>query len=200
MLLGALAGGRSWSGRAARLALVLLLVTLTAFWTGGEVLSGTVERLAEEIGRPDESIRGRLWADALMLWQNAPVLGTGLGTFDVAYPRFRTIEAPFTFSHAESDWVQLLTDTGLLGVGLALAALSSVALALARQVRQAPTRAGRLFALAGLVILGGTAVQGIGNYNLPVTSNFIYLALAVVLGARAHDAPERPASARSAAQ
>ena len=42
----------------------------------------------------------------------------------------------------------------------------------------------RALALAGLVALGGTVVQGIANYNLPVMSNFIYVALAVTLAAR----------------
>jgi hypothetical protein len=43
-------------------------------------------------------------------------------------------------------------------------------------------------ALAGLVALGGSVVQGIANYNLLIMSNFIYLALALVLASGTLDA------------
>ena len=46
------------------------------------------------------------------------------------------------------------------------------------------SRWARALALAGLVALGGTVVQGIANYNLPVMSNLIYVALAVALATR----------------
>ena len=87
------------------------------------------------------------------------------------------------FTHAESDWVQLLTDTGVLGLGLAFAVVASLGLALLWQYRHTESRWARALALAGLVALGGTVVQGIANYNLPVMSNLIYVALPMALAA-----------------
>jgi O-antigen ligase len=195
MTVGSVAHGRSWSGRAAGLALVTILVVLAGVWIGGDILYGTVERLAEELERPEESTRVRLWADALGLWRDTPVLGTGLATFGVAFPRFRTLQGPVTFTHAESDWVQLLTDTGAMGLGLALAAVASLGLVLLRRYRPTESRSARALALAGLVALGGTVVQGIANYNLPVMSNFVYLALSVSLAARSKEVLDgRPAT------
>ena len=188
MITGSLARGRSWSGWAARLALGTALIVLAGVWIGGDIVYGTVERLAEELGRPEESPRLLIWADALKLWRAAPVLGTGFATFGVAFPRFRTLEAPVVFSHAESDWIQLLTDTGAVGLTLALATIASLGLALLRRYLHAESRWARALALAGLVALGGTVVQGIANYNLPVMSNFIYLAVALGLAVRASDA------------
>src|SRR5205807_9148593 len=63
-----------------------------------------------------------------------------LGTFAVAYPHVRTLQAPVTFTHAESDWVELLTDTGAVGLGLALAATAALGLALRRRLRHADSR------------------------------------------------------------
>jgi O-antigen ligase len=189
MVVGSVARGSSWVGRAVRIALVSILIVLAGAWIGGDVLYGTVERLADELGRPTESPRLLIWADALSLWLRTPVLGTGLGTFGVAFAGARTIEAPVVYTHAESDWVQLLTDTGVLGLALALAALVSVALVLVQRLRQAQARSARLFALAGLVVLAGAGIQGIGNFNLSIMSNLFYLALAVVLAGNRHDAP-----------
>jgi hypothetical protein len=188
MVLGSLAGERSWSGRAARLGVMTLLIVAAGAWISSEVFYGTIERLAEELGRPEESSRVRIWSDALGLWRSAPVVGTGLATFAVAYPRFRTIEAPVIFTHAESDWVQFLTDTGVVGLGLAMGVAVSIALALAPRFRAAERRAANIFALAGLVALVGSIIQGIGNYTLPLAANLTYLALAVVLGVRCHGA------------
>jgi O-antigen ligase len=198
MVVGSVARGGTWVGRTVRIGLVAVLIVLAGAWIGGDVLYGTVERLADELGRPTESPRVLIWADALSLWLRAPVLGTGLGTFGVAFAGVRTIAAPVVYAHAESDWVQLLTDTGVLGLGLALAALMSLALVLVQRLRQAQGRSARLFALAGLVVLFGTAIQGVGNYNLHVMSNLIYMALAVVLAANGHEAPA-PSAARPTA-
>jgi len=151
-------------------------------------------------------VRVRVWGDALALWSHFPLRGTGLDTFGVAFPAVRTVRAPVVFEHAESDWIQLLTDTGALGLLLAVTAVGAVARALLRRRPQG-------IALAGLVALLGTVVQGIGNYNLPIMSNLIYLGLIVALALKRdrelnwqapdQDAPRgesRPAAPRSAPQ
>src|SRR5207248_2799955 len=82
------------------LALGTVLIVLAGVWIGGDIVHGTVERLAGELGRPEESPRLFVWADALKLWRAAPVVGTGFATFGVAFPPFRTLQAPVVFSHA----------------------------------------------------------------------------------------------------
>jgi O-antigen ligase len=139
-----------------------------------------VERLVEEVGRPAESGRVQLWGDALGLWRGSPVVGTGLASFGAAFPAVRTLQAPVAYTHAESDWVQLFSDTGLLGLALALAAATAVAAVLLDRLRKEASPRSRALALAGFVALLGAIVQGIGNFNLPVMSNLAYLAAALV--------------------
>jgi O-antigen ligase len=184
MVVGSVAGGGSWIGRTVRVGLAAVLIVLTGAWIGGDMLYGTVARLADEVGRPTESPRLWIWADAMSLWLRAPALGTGVGTFGVAFAAVRTIEAPVVFAHAESDWVELLTDTGVLGLALALATVVSMVLPLVQRLRRGQSRGARIFALAGIVVLAGTAIQGAGNYNLFVMSNLIYLAIGATLACR----------------
>jgi O-antigen ligase len=188
--LGLRTRSRAW--RLAGVAAALALVTLAGAWIGGEVLYGTAERLAEEVEDYGESPRLRIWSDALALWQAAPVVGTGLGTFEWAFARVRTLPGPKVYTHAESDWVQLATDTGAVGLILALVAVGSVGAALARQCR--PARRGWTSHLAagGAVALGSAVVQALPNHNLPVTSNLVYLALAVAVALRAAPAVPSP--------
>ncbi|HSF31079.1 MAG TPA: O-antigen ligase family protein [Candidatus Tectomicrobia bacterium] len=187
IMVGLSAYGSSGRKRARRMAITAGLTVLTAIWIGSDVLYGTIERLAEEIGQPETSPRLRLWADALDLWWQFPTFGTGLGTFGVVFPLVRTLPAPVTFTHAESDWIQLLTDTGIMGVLLASLTVGMSAAALLRRYRGAKNRWTYTFTLAGLVALAGAVVQGIANFNLPVMSNFVYLALAMALALRAED-------------
>ena len=70
----------------------------------------------------------------------------------------RTLAAPVTFTPAKSDWIQLLTDTGAIGLLLILLSLGTVALVLRRGYRQASSQWSRSFTLAGLVALLGAAV------------------------------------------
>jgi O-antigen ligase len=199
LMVGLSARGRSGRGQGRRIALASVLIVLTAVWIGGDVLYGTVERLTEELGQPDESPRLHIWADAIQLWKQFPLVGSGLGTFGVAFPLERTVLAPVTFTHAESDWVQLLTDSGAVGLLLALSSVGLVARVLLRRYRGTDSLWTQALALGGLVALARAVVQGIANFNLAVMSNFIYLALAVALGLRAQGSIRAPDASDTAA-
>src|SRR5262249_16771656 len=84
-------------------------------------------------------------------------------------------------SHAESDWVGVLVETGAIGFGLVVAIAVSLAVMLLRRRRHSQTYAARVRAQAGLVALIGAAVQSLPNYNAPVMPNLTYLALAITL-------------------
>src|SRR5437870_3825928 len=130
----------------------------------------------------DRTPRRRLPSSRVaMWWSEARVVGSGLGSFAVAFPRFRTLRAPAVMSHAESDWLGLLVETGAIGFLLAAATAVSLAVMLLRRRRRSRTYSARVQALAGLVALIGAAVQSLPNYNLPVMSNLIYLSLALVI-------------------
>jgi O-antigen ligase len=198
LVMAALAGGgRTGARRARRVALVLLLIALTGAWIGGDVLYGTVGRLLEELGRPEQPEgRLRLWADAVHLFLDAPMVGTGYASFGVTFPEERTLPAALTFTHAESDWIELLTDTGALGVGLVLAVTGCMAFALLRRVRAASSSSGRMLAVGAAVALFSAVVQGIGNFTLPVMSNLLYLAVAISAGLGGPDGTPLPAAPR----
>jgi len=181
LMVGLGAKARAGAGRAARIAMTTVLIILVASWIGGDILWGTVTRLAEEVGKPAESYRLRVWSDSVDLWRIAPAMGTGLGTFGVAYPQGRTIRTPAIFTHAESDWVQLFTDTGVAGLALVLATGLLLVVDLFRRLRRSQSPWSRTLALAALVALVGAAVQGMGNFNLTVMSNLFFVATALAL-------------------
>src|SRR2546429_6813787 len=102
-----------------------------------------------------------------MWWSEARVVGTGLGSFAVAFPRFRTLRIPAVISHAESDWLGILVETGAIGFVLAAAMAVSIAVMLLRRRRHARTYSARVQAPPGLVALIGAAAQSLPNFQLP---------------------------------
>ena len=75
-------------------------------------------------------------------------------------------------------------DTGLPGLGLVLTGGALLAVHLFRRLRRSPSQWSRTLALAGLVALVGGAVQGMGNFNLIVMSNLVFVATALALAAK----------------
>jgi O-antigen ligase len=131
------------------------------------------------------SFRLRMWRDALRLAGSSPWLGSGFGAFEDALPRFKTAAGELLVAHAESDYIELLAESG--GVGLVLV-IAGVALVLRRGLEGALGASQRLArglaagALAGLVAL---LVHSAFDFNLRIPSNALVASglVAVVLAA-----------------
>jgi O-antigen ligase len=168
-------------GATVKLLGVTALIVMAGVWVGGQVVFGTVERLVEEAGDA-ESPRLQIWLDSLGFASRTAFMGTGLGTFGSVYPLTRTVRAPVTFSHAESDVVQTVTDTGLVGATLAVAVVICLVCELLRRRAESEINRSPEFALAAVAVLVGALVGGTGNYTLPVMAYHLLLMMAVVLG------------------
>jgi O-antigen ligase len=71
-----------------------------------------------------EDIFGResrlhIWRDTLKIIRDFPVLGTGLGTFRNIYPMYKTLAVQARVFYAHSDFLQLISEVGFIGLGLA---------------------------------------------------------------------------------
>jgi O-antigen ligase len=83
-------------------------------------LEGLLEKFADlERGAAD---RWKIWAGAWQMAMAYPWAGTGWGTFEWTYPAFRPETCgEVLFDHAHNDWLELLAETGVVGVLLVLA-------------------------------------------------------------------------------
>ena len=118
LLLGVLLGRRK-SLRAALTAGVVILVVigLLTWLSGGEAV---MDRLASIQGETKAELSGgvrlTIDRDGLKMFAKKPVLGWGLGTFPVVYPQFGSFFTDKYVNQAHNDYVQLLAETGGLGV------------------------------------------------------------------------------------
>lgn len=113
------------SGRArsalmrAGLALALVLMIL-----GGAVLFGGEEALSRFVGtvNSNDPTTGRthFWSVTLNIIRAHPILGTGLGSYGLAYTEYDTRNGLFRLEQAHNDYLQAMSDAGVVGVGLGL--------------------------------------------------------------------------------
>lgn len=159
-----------WSGKTLLRSLLLLVVIAGVSWFTVPVVQQRLAPLSN--WQNDVSVRVRffLWQEAINHWQKSPLLGVGIRRF----PHFNIPEAvvpgrSIDINHAHSNYLQILTTTGVVGfVAYLWLCLAAVVTAF-KSFRQHGTLPEQTFERAlSLGILGGTIallVSGIFEYN-----------------------------------
>lgn len=169
------------------LAPTLLLAGLLA--GGAWVLSqGPNPRLGRQLSRPTYELlrnsRFEVWGPALELWRGSPLLGTGLGTFEEAFPR---VQPPALmkdrWGRAHNDPLELLVTGGLVAVGLLAVAVVWLVRRLWRVYRSGARTASRAAALAALAALPPVLLHEGADFGLTVPANALFFVALMGVGA-----------------
>lgn len=158
--------------------LIAVDVALVGTWFGVE---RTVQSIAET-GASSVAGRADVNAGAWRIFQDHPVVGSGAGTFYTAFTRYRTAEVDVFYDHVHNDYLQILSETGIIGSGLAgafaIASLVCAILALAR--REDPLARGVAFA----VVMGVTSIgiHSTVDFNLQIPANAFLFVVLLALG------------------
>jgi len=139
-------------------------------------------------------LRLDIWKDSFNMVRDFPLTGTGAGSFMHAYPAYRTIRGEGIADHAHNDYLELLTDNGIIGAGL-FAWFMAAVLTKSYQafLKRKDPYARHLFAGA---LAGVTAflLHGMTDFNFSIGANGLYLFLLlglVVNAAHLHSAGEQ---------
>jgi O-antigen ligase len=190
--------GAEKSGRARRafmrvglaLALVLLLF-------GGAVLFGGEAALSRLVGtvNSDDPTTGRahFWSVTLDIIRANPVLGVGLGAYGLAYTQYDSRNGLYRLEQAHNDYLQVTSDAGIIGVGLALFFIIALfRMGFARRETEDPFRRGvATGALAGCFAV---LVHSFFDFTLHTTANallFLMLATFASLNGRVEQGGQR---------
>ncbi len=135
--------------------------------------------------------RAHFWAVTLDIIKSYPFIGTGLGSFGVVYTQYDTRNGLFRLEQAHNDYLQVLSDGGIIGAALALAFVVVLFyLALKRAKSQDGFRRG--VALASLSGCFAVLVHSFFDFTLHTTSNallFLVMAALATLNGRVENAP-----------
>jgi len=155
---------------------VALLVVGFGLAFGGPVLA---RFHSEQAGLVSNAMRLNIWRDVFTMWQDAPLLGHGVDSFQQIFPFYQTFEFENgVVLHPESSWRQWLVELGLIPV--AVAAVTLVVF-LARHLRETLTGRSFFFRAAGFAAVIG--ILGHSVFDVPAhrwgTAGFALAALAL---------------------
>jgi O-antigen ligase len=172
--------GRRERGRALWVGLAAAAVLLgVAAWLN---LEGLVERIMSTLAPPDPNQVSRLtiWRDTLHIVRAFPLFGTGQGTFADAMFVSQQTARQVLFNHAHDEYLQLLTEGGVVLLVLVLCGLGLLARAARRRLAadDGSHRFVRIGACAGLVAI---AVQSIWETGLRAPANLLLAAILAAL-------------------
>jgi O-antigen ligase len=152
-------------------AFAIVLVSMLA-WLGGTELTGRVSTISKE-SRSEISggMRTSIDRDAIRMFRNRPVLGWGLGTFPTVYPQFRSFYTNFFVNQAHNDYLQLLTEMGLLGFAMMLWYLIVVYRRAIPKIGNWTSDVGGAVTLACTLGCTGILVHSLVDFNLQIPAN-----------------------------
>ena len=169
--------------RAAAVRLGLAFAMIVAVFAGVLYFGGeaALSRLVGTVYSDDPTTgRAHFWRGTLGIIRDHPLLGAGLGAFPAVYPRYDTGSGTYKLEQAHNDYLQLLSDAGVVGGVLGLAFVVAL-LWMALKRLQSPDRFRRGVALGALAGCGGVLVHSFFDFTLHTTANaLLFLVLAAL--------------------
>jgi len=147
---------------------IVLLAGTFLIWLGVNKAIERFERLARE-GVSGE-LRVSIYQDTWRIFRDYRWTGTGLGTLVTIYPRYASFYNGRTVDHAHNDFLELLSETGLIG---GLCGLSFVTLLFWRGLGKLQRAEGSMRAIGAgsLVACAGMLLHGLLDFNLHIPAN-----------------------------
>jgi len=152
---------------------ILILILFSVGWFGWDFIFERFERIRSAEGFIHDN-RLILWRDAIGIINVFPITGTGFGTFIDIYPGYRTVPGKLIFDHAHNDYIELITDGGLIGAGLAIWFLVSVLFKTVNIFRKRRENYSILITLCSMAGIVSILLHSITDFNLQNGANGLY--------------------------
>ncbi len=177
VLLALLIADRNLQGKMLTFVLVITFsVVLFGFFGWDPLMNRFSNTFYETGGLKDQRLI--YWIDSIQLFLAAPLTGSGAGTFVDAYPLWQTAETNgLIVDHAHNDYVELLTNLGLVGVGLVFWFWASLFLAAIPALKKRRNKLARLASIGAISGLVAILLHSFTDFNLAIPVNGLYLFL-----------------------
>lgn len=93
--------------------LIISLIIIFVSWFGWDPIISRFEKIITTEGTIAE-LRLQMWLDSLQIIKDFPLTGTGFGTFIDIYPKYASIKEELIIEHAHNDYIELLTNGGII--------------------------------------------------------------------------------------
>jgi O-antigen ligase len=179
--------GRLGGGRRAWMVITLLVIACSmtyAVWIGLDPVISRFETLKPS-ALEDPSGRAAIWKQASGIIRDYPTVGTGLGTFVVAFRRYQTTSLDFLVDHVHNDYVEVTTDTGILGAGLLFIPIIGLLFRMILAYVEARNPYRRSVLLACIGSSTALLIHSVTDFNLEIPANALLFAVILGIGSKA---------------
>jgi O-antigen ligase len=148
---------------------VLLVVVLLVSWLGvGQILQRFTGMQSLEM---TSGKRASMRADTWRMFLDHPVLGTGLGTLQTAFPPYETLYDGKIVNHSHNDYLEALAETGVAGGICCLWFLLLLASTGSRRALSASRSFASTLQFSALLGCFGFLVHSLADFNLHIPAN-----------------------------
>jgi O-antigen ligase len=178
-----LAGSSSLSKRTRTVAAALFLLGVIGIvvWVGSDPVVTRFEILGQEYSQTNQN-RISIWRDTLHLIHQHPLLGTGLGTFSLAYTSVQTAFPNLLVDHAHCDYLEVLSELGVPGGILVFGSIFWVLVRAVRRYRRAEDRFDTAVCLGCIGSVVAILVHSLADFNLYIPANALVFTVILALG------------------
>jgi O-antigen ligase len=166
---------------------MIFAVLIGVLYYGGE---DSISRLLGTVNSADPTTgRAHFWTGTIEIIKDHPVIGTGLGSFSAVYPRYDTGNGMYRLEQAHNDYLQILSDAGIIGAVLGLIFVFFLFRTALRRM-QSNDKFRRGVALGALAGCAGVLVHSFFDFTLHTTANalmFLLLAALATINGRVEE-------------
>lgn len=180
------AGAESVRKRTLVPGVIALCLIFMVLWFGHDSIFDELISVTNlKTGSP--ATRLSLWKSSLAIFADHPMAGIGLGVFDYIYPQYRLPDMYGRAVYAHSDWLQLLTELGIIGFVMALLGSVLFFLSVMRKshAEVLKDRLTRGLVVGGLSSIGAGAAHALVDFNLhiPAIATLFTIIIALTVAA-----------------
>ncbi len=162
----------------AAIAAIVAIMVVLIVWVGSDPV---VHRLTDM----RDMSRMAVYKDTVRMWWSKPLVGYGAGVFPLVFPTFQSFVIGTDINHAHNEYLELLSETGLIGAGLLAWFLVTLYRRGNRLIRPGSRSTGSPEMIAVLAGLTGLLVHGLVDFNFHIPANaaffLVYCAVAATV-------------------
>jgi len=144
-------------------------------------INATVARFAMDKFLREQ--RPAFWAETLRQFSRFPLFGTGLGTFPSVYPGSEENGVLMHIYHAHNDYLEYLSELGVLGTLLLFSAVFSMLFVAFRTWRKRRHPEVRGLAFGGFVSILAILLHSLTDFNMKIPANLLLFSVVLSLTA-----------------
>jgi O-antigen ligase len=163
-------------------AVIMACGIILVLWMGAGPVLGRFGIISEEYASVNES-RWSLWKDTARLIGGHPLLGSGLGTFPVAFTRVQSTFLGQFVNHAHNDYLELASDLGIPAAALFFGSTGALLVRVARKAGSSEVSFERAMALGCLGSIAAILLHSLTDFNLYIPANALVFSLILGLAA-----------------